>query len=81
MAGLEGAEAVEHDGFFGRSRPQGLVEQQAVAAEALDVALKRRVPDPGGASDLAQPRAVDDAPEDGFQELWRLQPIVDGEGL
>ena len=39
MAGLERAEAVEHDRFLGRGWTQGLVEQQAVAAEALDVSL------------------------------------------
>jgi hypothetical protein len=81
VTGLEGSEAIEYDGFDGRSGPQRFVEQQAVATEPLGIALEGRVSDPCGAGELPQARAADDAPEGGLQEVRRTEPVVDGEGL
>jgi hypothetical protein len=51
-ARLDSAEAVEHDGFRGTPGSQRFVEQQAVAAESLHVALKRRVMNPALAREI-----------------------------
>jgi hypothetical protein len=81
VTGLEGAEAVEDDGFRGGWRSQGFVEQQTVTPQSLDIPLDRRVPDIRGTGELTQSGAVDDAPEDDLQELRGSEPVVDGEGL
>ncbi len=79
---LEGPQAVEHEGL-GRAarRPDRFEEQQAVAPEALGLALHRAVGDGELAGDLAQGRAADEAMEEGRQSVGDLEPVGGGEGL
>ena len=57
------------------------MEEQAVAAEALDVTLESGVGAAQLVGDLAQPRAGEDAEEEGALELGTAQPVGGGEGL
>jgi hypothetical protein len=82
VAGLQGAEAVEGQGLGGGgARPQVLVEEQAVAAQALDQALDGGMGHPELECDLAQAGAGEDAVVGGLQQLGVLEPVAGGEGL
>jgi hypothetical protein len=78
---FECPETVEHERLLGTVlRSQCLMEEEAVAAEALAQATNRGVRDLGLASNLAKARARDQAVEDGFEELGSPEPIADREG-
>jgi len=81
LAGFEGAEAIEDQGLGRRpARPEVLVEQQAVASQALDLALDGAVADPELAGDLAVPR-TGERPEEESPQSGPLQPVGGREGL
>ena len=82
LALLEGTEAVEDQGLVGRlAGPSDLVEEEAVAAEALGEALEGAVGDAHLAGDLAQAGAGDQTQEEGAEEVAAAQPVGGGEGL
>ncbi len=82
MAGLEGAEAVEDERLAGGGAgAEPLVEQQAVAPEALDLALDGGVGEAELAGDLAVGGAGEGAEEQGPEQLRALEPVAGGEGL
>jgi hypothetical protein len=72
LAVLEGAQAVENEALAGGApRAQRLVEEKAVASEAIGLALDRAVGDAELARDLAQPGAAQEAVEDGPGQTYR----------
>jgi hypothetical protein len=79
---LEGLEAIEDEGFAGLAAgSMAFVEEQAVTAEALELAL-----DAGGrgvelAGDLAVGGAAEQAMEAGQEQLGALLPVGGVEGL
>jgi hypothetical protein len=76
VAGFERAEAIQHQGLAGRApRPELFVDEQAVAAQALDLALDREGLDAELTGDLAEAGAAQDAPEERPQEIWTLEPV------
>ena len=82
LAVLEGPQAVEHQ-RLGRCalRPERLEQQQAVASQALALALHAAVGEAELAGDLAQGRAADEAMEEGAEPVRVLEPVGGGEGL
>jgi hypothetical protein len=57
------------------------VEEQAVAAEALALALDGAVGDADLSADLSVAGAADQAVEEAFEELGVTEPVGGGEGL
>ncbi len=82
LPALEAAKAIEDQRLARRpARAQRLVQQQAVAPEALRLALEGGVRDAELPRDLAQPRAAEQAGEERAQQLRALEPVGGGEGL
>ena len=82
LAVLEGAEAIKNEGLSRRrSGPHGLVEEEAVSAEAIAEAADGGVGDALFAGDLSQGGAGNETVEDGLEEIPPTEPVVDGEGL
>src|SRR4029453_6081245 len=79
LAVLEGAEAVEDDRLARPAlRPVLLEKEQAVAPEALALALHAAVREAERARDLAQRRAVDQAVEERAEPVRDLEPVGGG---
>ncbi len=79
---FEGSESVEHQGLVGGCLGAKLfMEEQAVAAEALRLMLKRAVGDAELAADLAKTRSPDEPVEERLEKLGVSQPVGGGEGL
>jgi hypothetical protein len=81
----EGSEPIE-DEFFTWSQEAGagteaFVKEQAMPAESFCETLDRGVADAEPACDLAVAGAADLEAKYGFEEIWALQPVGDGEGL
>ncbi len=81
VAGLEAAEAIEDQGLPGKARAPGLVEEQAVAAQALELVLDGGVGDLELLSHLAQALAATGAQEERLQEIALPQPVVGAKRL
>ncbi len=82
LPALEAAEAVEHEGLQGRAAGTArLVEQQAVASQALGLALHGAGRERELAGDLAQGGAAEQAEEEGPQQARLAEPVGGGEGL
>jgi hypothetical protein len=82
LAVFEALEAIEDERFAGLAAgPMALVEEQAVAAEALELALDRRGRDGELAGDLAVGGAADQAVEARHEQLGALLPVGGVEGL
>jgi hypothetical protein len=79
---LEGTEAVQDQRLAGSALGfVSLMEEEAVAAEALAQSLDGAVGDTRLACDLAKAGAGDEPVEDGLEEVSTSQPIGGGEGL
>jgi hypothetical protein len=79
---LEGAKSVQHEGLAGRlSRTQSFMEEKTVAAEVFAETLNRRFRNVHLAGDLSEPRASQQAVEEGFEQIRSAEPVVGGEGL
>jgi hypothetical protein len=82
LAVLEGLEAVEDEGFYGGpGGPVELVVEQAVAAQAQDVAGDGGGGDVEVAGDLSEGRAAEGAVEEGEEEVGALEPVGGVKGL
>jgi hypothetical protein len=82
LAVLEGANAVENEGFGrGAARPKRLEDEETVAPEALALALQAAVGEAYLAGDLAPGRAADEAMEERPEETGVLEPVSGGERL
>src|SRR5512139_388572 len=83
LAVLEGPQAVEHERLArgGVPRPQPLEEEQAVASEALALALDAAVGETELAGDLAQRRAAYQPMKERREQARVLQPVGGAEGL
>ena len=82
MALFEGPEAVEDEGFVGGFfGTKVFVKEQAVATEAIHLALDGAVGEAELAADLAQAGAAHQSMEERFEEVVSFQPVVGGEGL
>jgi hypothetical protein len=82
LPGLEGSKTIEHEGLADDiSRSELLVQQQAVAAEPLRLALKCAGGHVEFAGDLAQARAGEQAREERAQQVGALEPVAGREGL
>ncbi len=79
---LEAAEAIQGQRLARcPARAERLVQQQAVAPQALRLALEGGVRDAEFARDLAQPRAAEQAEEERAQQVGTLEPVGGREGL
>lgn len=82
LGALEGLEAVDGDGLGrGVLGAQALVEEQAVAAQALGLAQDGGGRDGEVAGDLAVGGAGDEASEEAAREVGAFEPVGGGEGL
>ena len=77
-----GVSELVEDERLGQDRgPEGLEQEQAVASEALALALDGAVGDIELAGDLAQGGAAEEAVEDRSEQAGVLEPVGEGEGL
>ena len=82
LAVLETSKAIEDQGLAGCFlRAILFMEEQAVSPETIRQAPNCRVRDTCFSGDLSQPRAGNQAVEDGFEEVASAEPIVRSEGL